>query len=250
MQKPLSFSHFERLVIHTPHAGHILPVQRKNQIIYALHNVLCDHYTDKLFGSNDPSISHISFPYSRLFCDVERLLNDPLEKRGIGILYDLSYHLSIPRDKSIWAMTDEQRMTLYHAYHKALSITMENGGLLLDCHSFSEQDNILSKHAHKYKDIDICLGYNNDTSKPDEETLKLIVQFFRLHGYSVALNKPFSNAMVAGFGHHSLMIEVNKHCYMREDTLQITSGYYKLHRELQELYRLLLAGRASLSLVS
>ena len=36
------------------------------------------------------------------------------------------------------------------------------------------------------------------------------------------------------------MIEVNKHCYMNEDTLEITDGYYKLHAELQELYKNLL----------
>ena len=35
------------------------------------------------------------------------------------------------------------------------------------------------------------------------------------------------------------MIEVNKHCYMSEDTLEITDGYYKLHKELQHLYELL-----------
>jgi hypothetical protein len=32
------------------------------------------------------------------------------------------------------------------------------------------------------------------------------------------------------------MLEVNKHCYMNEDTLTVTAGYYKLHSELQILY--------------
>ena len=36
------------------------------------------------------------------------------------------------------------------------------------------------------------------------------------------------------------MINVNKHCYMNEETLAITDGYYKFHSEMQELYKLML----------
>ena len=252
MQKSLSYGFFGRLVIHTPHAGTLLPIGGaghpiptfyRRKAIKALHNILCDHYTDRLFASDSPCIPQISFPYSRLFCDVERLLDDPLEKKGLGICYDLSHvkHVRHFQDP-IWTMTKDQAMAMYRAHHTALSLAMSMGGLLLDCHSFSEQDNILCLNAHEYKDIDICIGFNEDDSKPDDVVIKFIDNFFRHHGYSVVFNKPFSNAMVANtfIGHRSLMIEVNKHCYMNEDTLEITAGYYKLHAELQELYHLLL----------
>lgn len=52
--------------------------------------------------------------------------------------------------------------------------------------------------------------------------------------------KTNSKTVQTNIPYHSLMIEVNKHCYMNEDTLSITPGYYKLHSELQELYNLLL----------
>jgi hypothetical protein len=35
----------------------------------------------------DPRIHPVAFPWSRFFCDVERLENDPLEKSGQGIVY-------------------------------------------------------------------------------------------------------------------------------------------------------------------
>ena len=100
MQNNFSSGRYDRLVIHTPHAGTYLPLQlnsnyypqaqianqKKRSFIQPYFNQLTDHYTDKLFGSLDPSIRQVSFPYSRLFCDVERLENDPLEQKGLGIL--------------------------------------------------------------------------------------------------------------------------------------------------------------------
>ena len=248
MQKPLSHGRYERLIIHAPHAGEILPVHRekhpmvtyyKRRKISATHNILCDHYTDKLFASTLPSVLQISFPFSRLFCDVERLINDPLEAKGLGICYDTELFIHYGYNNQVWQLTKEQAVGLYNAHHIALKEATRGGGLLLDCHSFSEIDNILCPNAHTFKDIDICLGFNDDNSKPDEDTIQFISSFFRLHGYSIAYNQPFSNAITTGRG-CSLMIEVNKHCYMNEQTLQITPGYYKLHSELQELYSLLL----------
>ena len=248
---------FPHLIIHTPHAGTILPIKsegymnmgwwvRKNAIT-PLHQQLTDHYTDKLFSSLDPSIRQISFPYSRLFCDVERLLDDPLEKKGLGICYKVERFISKAPHVwfGAWAMSKEEAMALYHTHHKALAQLIQRigpyGKLLLDCHSFSEHDNVLCPNAHEYKDIDICIGYNEDESKPSDETIEAVANFFRQRGYRVAFNSPFSNSMVAQthVHHYSLMIEVNKHCYINEDTLEVTAGFYKLHAELQELYHLL-----------
>ena len=106
----------------------------------------------------------------------------------------------------------------------------------------SERDNILCPNMHEYKDIDICLGYNEDQTKPAESTLRFVANHFRNHGYRVAFNKPFSNSKTVETDHpyHSLMIEVNKHCYMNEDTLERTAEFDKLHNVLIELQKLLL----------
>lgn len=255
------------LIIHTPHAGTLLPLLSHNHpqprcmlrvAIDPYYRLLTDHYTDKLFAADIflssrqafghwtlyKSVQQVSFPYSRLFCDVERLLDDPLEKKGLGICYDVSRW----RHGPVWRMTKEQAMELYKEHHQRLALSLDFGGygkpsLLLDCHSFSEHDNFLCSNAHEYKDLDICIGFNEDDTKPSQETLDLVSNFFQNRGYRISFNKPFSNSKTVETVHpyHSLMIEVNKHCYMDEETLEVTDGYYKLHAELQELYHLLLA---------
>ena len=48
-------------------------------------------------------------------------------------------------------------------------------------------------------DIDIYIGWNEDETKPTQDVLDLVVEYFRNLGYSVGLNAPFSNAdLLAG----------------------------------------------------
>lgn len=248
-QKPFQTS-YSHLVVHTPHAGTLLPVASdsnhalgyKKFCIRNFAYYLTDHFTDELFSTDLPSVTQINFGFSRVFCDVERLVTDPLEERGLGVCYDIKRYADLDRDKPAWKMSKEDAMNLYYEHHRALANAIQENTLLFDCHSFSEHNNVLCPNAHEFKDIDICLGYNDDATKPSEITLRFVADFFRRYGYRVAFNKPFSNSKTVDtdLQYHSLMIEVNKHCYMDEDTLEITAGYYKLHSELQQLYHLLL----------
>lgn len=283
-QQPFQ-SPYSNLVIHTPHAGTILPIyflvprhgeairrnNFKKEFIRPFYEQLTDHYTDKLFSAVvvgpytklGERIKQISFLYSRLFCDVERLLDDPLEEKGLGIHYDFekitgqNYNMEWRYDKSF-------AIELYNEHQGKLFTAIESAQrykfgipLILDCHSFSKRDNILCPNAHEYKDIDICIGFNEDDTKPAKEFIDYVKNFFTSRRYRVEYNMPFSNSKtiqhcdceafkyadrdyVNILNYHSLMIEVNKHCYMNEDTLEITDGYYTLHQELQELYRNLL----------
>jgi N-formylglutamate amidohydrolase len=274
MQNNFSFGHYGQIIIHTPHAGTELPMyfscvkyvgimpsyNAQRASIRNLFWQLTDHYTDKLFsfvsdGSNllrpfgvYKRIEQISFKYSRLFCDVERMENDPLEEKGLGIHYDINRYIDEKAKPITWRFGKEKVMEIYNEHHNQLLFSVgTTKTLLLDCHSFSERDNILCPNAHEYKDIDICIGFNEDETKPSEEFILSVRNFFTACGYRVEFNKPFSNSKtLEGFckegnhQYHSLMIEVNKHCYMNEDTLEITAGYHKLHAELQQLYHLLL----------
>ena len=257
MQEQISISRYNRLIIHTPHAGTLLPIYShchpmgrsvRVQAIAPLSLQLTDRYTDELFHADAPlsvsklrKVYHISFPFSRLFCDVERFISDPREEKGLGICYDVERFINKKPHSwyGAWSMTKQQAMELYNAHHAALCQATSRGDLLLDCHSFSERPNILCPNANDFKDVDICLGFNDDDSRAAEETLSYIKNFFQFNGYRVELNKPFSNAITTGRC-QSLMIEVNKHCYMNEDSYQVTDGYYNLHRILQVLYNSLL----------
>ena len=46
-----------------------------------------DHYTDQLFYSNNEKVNSCIFNFSRFCVDVERLLDDPMNEIGQGIIY-------------------------------------------------------------------------------------------------------------------------------------------------------------------
>ena len=85
--------------------------------------------------------------------------------------------------------------------------------LLLDCHSFPSE----------LSDIDICIGYNEDWSKPNKKTIELAVNLFEDNGYKVGINEPYSNSETPDcpFEYQSMMLEVNKKAYMEPDSLRI-----------------------------
>ena len=83
----------DSIVLNIPHSSSEFPGTAKD----GWENGIDEHIqrwtdwgTDRLFGmasSMDPRIHPVTFPWSRFFCDVERLENDPLEKIGHGIVY-------------------------------------------------------------------------------------------------------------------------------------------------------------------
>jgi N-formylglutamate amidohydrolase len=194
-------------------------------------------------------------------------VDDPLEEKGLGIHYDFEKITGTNYNKE-WSEDRKFAMNLYKEHQGKIFTVIDAAQrlwvsglpLLLDCHSFSERDNVLCPNAHEYKEIDICIGFNEDDTKPSEEFINSIKNFFTACGYRVECNVPFSNSKTIQYcecdafkyadkdyvntflNYHSIMIEVNKHCYMNEETLEVTDGYYKLHRELQELYAALLKG--------
>ena len=79
----------ERIVLHIPHASPVLPFGRSGWEggIEAEIVRWTDWYTDWLFASSsrlDPLIVSVAYPFSRFFCDAERLEEDPLETVGEG----------------------------------------------------------------------------------------------------------------------------------------------------------------------
>ena len=84
--------------------------------------------------------------------------------------------------------------------------------LLIDCHSFP------SAFA---PDVDFCIGFNDDATRPPDEVLAIVRDVIEASSYRASFNAPYSNALAPdGLRGHSLMIEVNKGRYMDEQTLQ------------------------------
>lgn len=133
------------------------------------------------------------FPYCRLYCDVKRLINDPLENEGLGISYsrwvlDKNEHRVL---RSFSGKNEAFALTDFHSEVSKKIVGILGSTLLIDCHSFSALSNLLNSNP---PDIDICIGYNDDETCPNKVVIGNIVQYFKSKGYNVRINEPFSNS--------------------------------------------------------
>ena len=193
-------------------------------------NKWTDWYTDFLFLplSRQKDVSTVVFPYSRFVCDAERLENDPLEEIGQGIIY--TQFNGLKRN-----INDDERQGLmgyYHSYIKQLKSMLNEHSLLIDCHSFPSD----------LADVDICIGVNDDRSRPTDFVIELVTEVFKQFGFSVRINHPYSNAIAlqTDFVYNSIMIELNKRIYLNEQTLELIESANKIRTTLDRLYMLLL----------
>lgn len=117
-----------------------------------------DWHTDYLFhGFCNNRIKTVRFPYSRFIVDAERLWDDPLESEGQGIIYRqfYGYHRNVPES------SEHLLLSLWQWHQERLRKNLRPDALLLDCHSFPSE----------LGDVDICIGYNEDWSKPVKKLL-------------------------------------------------------------------------------
>lgn len=237
----------EKLLLHVPHSSTSFPRESSYTFndLDEDERLLIDYFTDELFIPKVASekISYAVFPYCRLYCDVERLINDPLEARGLGF----SYSREVPTADGLSVRlrsfgTKEDAFDHYVDFHAEVAKRLFRSGdntLLIDCHSFSQHPNLLNPTP---PDIDICIGFNDDETCPDETTIGIISQYFKSLGYKVGINEPFSNSKTFNVPifYHSLMIELNKRLYMNEHTLEKTPAFDRLRQEIQGIFDLLI----------
>ena len=239
---------YEKILLHVPHSSTSFPLDSKYsfQDLDKEEKRLIDYYTDELFIPQNPKrdIIPFVFPYCRLYCDVERLVKDPLENCGLGISYHRTVESAdLPFEERSFS-TLSQAFKYYADFHAYVSksiveTTVMNRNLLIDCHSFSNSPNLLNSNP---PDIDICIGYNDDETCPYKGVIDNIVRFFESFGYKVGINKPFSNSKTFSVpvSYHSVMIEINKRLYMNEKTLEKKEDFMWIHQIVQSLYKMLL----------
>ena len=165
----------------------------------------------------------IIFPYSRLFCDVERLDDEiePMFKYGRGFYYTKTDSGNNLRDLN----EEDKKMVkkeYYDTHHKELSSMVKDKldkfGVvyIVDCHSF--QNTPLNTDIDKTDGRpDICIG-TDDIHTP-EWMGKHFETFFKNKNMSVKLNSPYSGTIVPTefIGNEnvkSIMIEINKNQYI------------------------------------
>ena len=227
---------FKKLVLNIPHSS----IERYDNgwggkfKLFPTVKKWTDWHTDLLFAVPEQMgdvIKSFRFPYSRFYCDVERLINDPLADIGQGIIYrKFDGFERVVSDGTIYDI-----MSAYNAYIGNMSLAITDNTCVIDCHSFPSDLSDM---------VDICIGFNEDYSKPSDEVLNKVTNIFTEAGFNVDWNVPYSNSITPNSNnknYKSIMIEVNKKLYMDENTLELyTSRFDYLKRTIDKVYLLLL----------
>lgn len=224
----------DRIVLNIPHSSFQFPFgyDAWDNGIHIDMERLTDIFTDKLFipDTSQPEIIPVIFPYSRFFCDAERLVDDPMEKIGQGIIY----RRFNGKSRMVSVADEERIMEFYWNYQRCLceAIRDENS-FVVDCHSFPSD----------ISDVDICIGLNDDWSRPDDKLVDDIITVFNRYGYTTAINTPFSNSITpeCSFRYKSLMIEVNKKRYLSDDNLIDESKMIRIKSAILDVYSAIFA---------
>ena len=203
------------LLIHVPHAStalrgsFVLSETALNEEV----NILTDWHMDELFKGVDSVV----FPYSRLYCDVERYSDDsqePMSELGMGFYYVKTHDGAVLRNLDE-AEKEAIKTGVYTAHHKLLSekaqkIIDEHGFcILIDCHSYDDS----LPWVDGMSCPDICLGLNESNPKLEQAVSDLCAEY----GYSFAVNTPFAGTILPNDADaskiFSVMLEVNKRLY-------------------------------------
>lgn len=234
------------IIIHIPHDGNIFPEDLKKDILIPneklkyYHNAMSDLHLNHI-AENWLDYPTISFPISRLFCDVERFIdNEPMEKYGMGFCYTNTFDGLVFKNKSQDVYNKTKKY--YDEHHKKLDDMTENISrptLLIDLHSFNPK--ATRKELLIKKEVpDICIGY--DVNYCSYNIISLAVKIFSEAGYTLQENYPYSgsilpNAVIKNKCNaplQSIMIEFNRDCYIDESGFSIPKECVKFGRILSQ----------------
>lgn len=215
------------LIFHIPHAMTEIPEQFKSDFVGAelMDNeikLLTDFATDEIF--NIDNTSKIVFPYSRIFCDVERLddENEVMFEYGRGFYYTKTDSGELLRE-NLNGNKELIHRDYYLKHHETLTnlvdqkLKEEGFALIIDCHSFSDTP-FNSDIEQGGERPDFCIGTDGyHTPKWLED---MVYDYLIQQGYSVEINHPYEGTIVPMKHYktndevHSVMIEVNRKLYM------------------------------------
>ena len=219
-------SFIPKYIIHIPHASLRVPRGLKKRLVvdedyFMSENIFISDYRINEFVPKDfPNV--VQFNYSRLFCDVERYLDDSKEemtKYGMGAIYNKDSN-----GNEFIKLDDKYKQYVvnnyYKKHHQKLDLMVEkllkkyNECFIIDLHSFS--DEFVYKMFNKKNNPDICIGINK--SNYDVDLLEKTINHFSNCGYSVMINYPYSGSIISNKYPtvKSIMIEVNKRVYSTE----------------------------------
>ena len=214
----------KNILIHVPHSSLYIPEEyRKTALISQKeleeeNRFICDRGIIELIPPAFKDRALI-FPYSRLYCDVERFRDDsePMNRLGMGYIYTHD-----TKGREIFRPSAEHRAAvdrIYAAHHSELDdrvsgILKEYGScVIIDLHSYSDE---MVQRLFGYENCpDVCIGTEQDHYSG--EIVQGLISICRGLGLSTALNYPYSGSIIPNryygrkrTGIVSIMLEINK----------------------------------------
>ena len=242
----------KKLVLHIPHSSTKIPlldgyVSTQDEIQDEIIR-LTDWYTDDLFDTEVDD--KIVTPYSRIFCDVERFADDELEvmsKFGMGVLYEKLDNGNILRIVSPKLKQDVLK-NFYWVHHdlfsKAVKKSLEQtkSCLILDCHSFPSSP---LTRAIVQDEIRPDFNIGTDSYHTPKYIIDESINYFETKGYTLGIDTPYSGSIVPMEYYQkdprvtSIMLEVNRGLYLKENSNEKSENYNKTKEIVQEYMNLL-----------
>ena len=236
----------KKLILHIPHSSTKIPfldgyVADENKIQQEIIK-LTDWYTDELFHSEKDTM--IVAPFSRLFCDVERFVNDEdelMSKVGMGAVYERFDNSDLLRK-----VTTELRVRIiedfYNKHHIRLTdaveseLALHDSCLIIDCHSFPSKPLLCALDQSGFSP-DFNIG--TDAFHTPREIVDVAYNYFTEKGYSVGIDAPYSGTIVPlryykeSRNVYSIMLEVNRKLYLNEPTNDKSMEFEKIKKAIE-----------------
>ena len=257
------------IVFNSPHSGRNYPSRflAMTRLDHLSIRQSEDAFIDELFGR----APHLGAPllrahFPRAYLDVNRepweldptMFVEPLSDRfnttsprvaaGLGTLARVvAENKPIYRDR---LTLDDARMRIegiYHPYHAALQNLLSEAAtrfgvaILVDCHSMPR----LGRNGERATP-DIVLGDRYGTTCAPV-LIDLVETAFTTAGLRVARNRPYAGGFCTRaygrpqHGTHAIQIEISRHLYMNETTLEKNDGFEPLRRIVEALIQSLLS---------
>ena len=237
----------KQIILHIPHSSAIIPIRdgytvRESDLKPEIMK-LTDWFTNDLFQHHNAL--QVVAPFSRIFCDVERQLDDakePMASYGMGFLYT-----AFDDGKTLRKITPGLKKLIINQYYQPFQsnflhkietqLRKSDSCLIIDCHAFtgkplqSDLDKILPRP-------DINIGTDDFHTSP--ELISLTQKYFKKHGLFLRLNSPSKGTFIPEkyFKQdkrvQGIRIELNRDLYLRRDSRLKSVTYPELKQVLKD----------------
>lgn len=214
----------KNILIHVPHSSLYIPEEYCRTALISRDELdeenrfVCDSGVIELIP---PALKDntLIFPYSRLYCDVERFRDDsePMNALGMGYIYTHD-----TKGRQIFMPTAEHRADvdyIYEAHHSQLDgrvseiLNAYGSCIIIDLHSYSDE---MVRRLFGFDNCpDVCIGTERDYY--NSEIVEGLRSICRGLGLSTGLNYPYRGSIIPNRylcekkkGIISIMLEINK----------------------------------------